>query len=82
MPDYRRVDEPHQGVSEQQRQVMPGVVPGPEQLEPVCRAPVDTHRRVALWLWWDVYLRELQAWNLVGVLQGMCFVSRLCSCLS
>ena len=49
-------DEPVQGVPEQQRQVVPGVVPGPQQLEPVRRPPDRAHRRVAVWVWWDVFV--------------------------
>ena len=43
MPDPRREHGPQYGVPEQGRQVVPGVVRGPQQLEPVRRAPVAAH---------------------------------------
>ena len=65
-----RVYGPSEGVSEQRRQVLPGLVPGSEQLEPVRRASVDIDRWLALRLWRNVLLWDLQTWKLVGFLQG------------
>ena len=65
-----RVHGSPEGMSEQRRQVLPGLVPGSEQLEPVRRPSVDTDRRLALRLWRNVLLWDLQTWKLVGFLQG------------
>ena len=63
MPDRRRVDEPPEGVSEQGRQELPGVVSGPVDLESVHRAAVAARGRLTLWVRRDLWERDVSCWE-------------------
>ena len=71
MSDRRRVDELDEGLSQPERQELPGLVPRPDLVESMHRSAVAARRRVPMWLRRDLFGWYMQSRQFPRHCQGV-----------